>query len=595
MKIKYKIYASLALLLPLSACNRDADDRNMPPRREMIETSIGLSLGNTTRTSLADDGMTTRWSAGDNIALWARNAAGEYTVEAARFSLRHFSPDYSTALFTGRIEAMEQGSYDYFMIYPVPTSVDGTLATYDIPAVQSGAYDGACDVMISSPVVSGEALTASATAKISTSMHHMMHAVKITIPENRNLFGQRFTRLEMTFPYPVTGKITCDVTRPDAAPALSGQSNTLVIENADGFDAGDTLWAMVLPCESPVDGEISYMVSNDRSHSESATYNVRLDMQPGHVTPIKMTVPELYKYTSIEFYVAENNLGEEFDRMSVYDASGALVATFSHDDSELYKMEYYGDFDRTDWSGTDFTLSFDSEHAVVNTTVNVGTIEPYSRHLLTTAVPYLFEENFDSLADFSDGHDNYAVGGTNSDTYTSAKMLDEYGLAGWSGSRVGVGGTDGKRIRVCCRTQCTIFNQKYRYHGRLDSPRLTSLKDGVAVDVEVSLDYGAGFAGNASISPIAAYGYDTSSAGAIGSKQHDTAWYISGATPFPALTLNGSFDSTPDRATYVIGGCSNILRLSWEVGSTGYANTTNGNYWLYLDNIRVKIKNANNN
>lgn len=579
------------MLAMLGACSSPMpDEHGELPAPQTIEASVGIELPDDTRTSLGDDGMTTRWSAGDNIALWARDAAGQYSIEAARFSLRHFSPDYSTALFTGRITPMEQDSYDYFMIYPVPASTEGTTASYDIPAVQDGTYDSSCDIMIASPVVAGEALTDERTANISTTMHHMMHAVRITIPENRNLFGQRFTRLEMTFPYPVTGRVTYDVTRPDQAPAVSGESNTLVIENAEGFDAGDTLWAFVLPSSTPVDGEISYMVSNDRSRSESAVYGVKLDTRPGHVTPIKMTIPQLYKYTSIEFRIGENHLGEDFNTLSIYDASGTLVATFPRSDSGVYKMEYYGDFDRTDWSGTDFTLTFDSPHAIVSTAVNVGTIEPYRRHLLDTAVPYLFEEDFDSIADFSDGHDNYATGGVNSDTYTSSKMLDEYGLNGWSGSRIGAGGTAGKSIRVSCRTQCTLFNNKYRYHGRLDSPRLTALKDGVSVDLEVTVDYAGGYVGNSSITPIAAYGYDTSSAGAIDSKQHDTAWYIGGATAFPTLTLDGSFDAVPYTLTYTITGGSNIHRLSWEVGSVGYANTTNGNYWLYLDNIRVKIK-----
>lgn len=590
MKVKDKIYATVSLILLLGACSRSAfDDKGDSPAAQTIEASIGISLGDETRTWLGDDGMTTRWSVGDKIALWARNAAGEYCVEAAPFSLRHFSADYSTALFTGRITAMEQGDYDYFMAYPVPSAVEGTKASYDIPAVQSGKYDGQCDVMISS-ATRGEALSADLTANVSAAMHHMMHAIKITIPEGRNLFGQRFTRLEMTFPYPVTGRVTYDVSRPDEAPTVSEQSNTLVIENAEGFDAGDTLWAFVLPSAAPVEGEIGYMVSNERSYSESVAYDVRLDTQPGHVTPIKMTVPTRFKYTAIEFRVGENHLGENYNTLTVYDASGTVVATFPYDASGVYKKEYFGDFDHPEWNGTDFTLSFDSEHAIVNAKVNVGTIEPYTYHRFDTAVPYLFEENFDSIAEFSDGHDNYATGGLNSDRYTSSKMLDEYGLNGWSGSRIGLGGTGGKSIRICCRTQCTLLNAKYRYHGRLDSPRFTALKEGVAVDLEVTLNYAGGYVGNSSISPIAAYGYDTSSAGAINSKESDTGWYISGATQFPSLSLDGSFDAVPYTLTYTITGGSNIHRLSWEVGSVGYANTTNGNYWLYLDNIRVQIK-----
>lgn len=586
MSIIYKISIGSILLAASVACQRSSDYAEHNPADETIEASIGLDIADATRTTLADDGMTTQWSAGDNIALWARNAAGSYTIEGSRFSLRHFSPDYSTALFTGRVETMESGTYDYFMIYPVPTAVDGTLATYDIPSVQSGAYDAKCDVMISSPVTAEE-LSATHTTRMSAMMHHMMHAVKITIPDDRNLFGEPFTRLEMTFPYPVTGRITYDVADPDAAPTVSDTSNMLVIENSDGFDAGDTLWAFVLPSTSLVDGQVSYMVRNESRYSESVAYDISIPMQPGRVTPIKMTIPSIFKYTSIEFTVTANNLGENYDRLTVYDASGAQVASFPRNDTGVYKMEYYGDFDRTDWSGTDFTLSFDSAHALVNATVAMGTITPYSQHRFETAVPYLFEETFDSIGDFTAGQDNPGGG---SHGNTNASELNGNGLVGWSGVNVGLGGSNGKNIRICCRTECTIFNIKYRYHGRLDSPRLKALKS--AVDVEVSIDYGAGNARNESISPIAAYGYNTSTEGKINSQQSDTGWSISGATAFPSLTLNGSFDSTPDKLIYVISNCDATYRLSWEVGSVGYANTANANSWLYLDNIRVKIKSA---
>lgn len=586
MGIAYKISIGAALLTVSFACQRNIDPTADNPAGGTIETSIGLDIADATRTSLADDGMTTQWSAGDNIALWARNAAGDYTVEGSRFSLRHFSPDYSTALFTGRIEAMEPGTYDYFMIYPVPTTVDGTLATYDIPSVQSGAYDAQCDVMISSPVTAGE-LSATHTTRMSATMHHMMHAVKITIPNDRNLFGERFTRLEMTFPYPVTGRITYDVADPDAAPTVSDTSNMLVIENSNGFDAGDTLWAFVLPSSSVVDGQVSYMVRNESRYSESVAYDISVPMQPGRVTPIKMTIPSIFKYTSIEFTVTGSNLGEDYDRVTVYDASGTEVAAFPRNDTEVYKMEYYGDFDHPDWSGSNFTLTFDSAHATVNATVAMGTVTPYSQHKYATAVPYLFEETFDSIADFTAGQDNPGGG---SHGNTSASELNGHGLIGWSGVNVGLSGSNGKKIRICCRTECTIFNIKYRYHGRLDSPRLKGLKS--AVDVEVSIDYGANDARNASISPIAAYGYDTSTEGKINSQQSDTGWSISGATAFPSLSLDGSFDSTPDHLTYVISNCDATHRLSWEVGSVGYANASNANSWLYLDNIRVKIKSA---
>lgn len=582
MNLSYKIYLALALLATAVACDRDAaDDTHRQPQESMIETSIGLDITDATRTVLGDDGMTTQWSVGDNIALWARNASGEYIVESARFSLRNFSADYSTALFSGRTAAMEQGSYDYFMIYPLPTSVAGTQATYDIPAVQSGAYDARCDVMIASPVT-GEALSADKTARLSATMRHMMHAVKITIPEDRNLFGQRFTRLEMTFPYPVAGRVTFDVTSPDAAPAVSDTSNTIVIESAEGFDAGDTLWVFVLPSASAVDGEISYMVSNDTSRSEQATYAVSLDMRPGHVTPIKMTVPTIYKYTSFEFTVAANNLGEDFNKLMIYDASNTMIAEFVRNDENVYKMEFLGDFEHTDWSGTDFRLSFDSEHATVETAVNIGTIQPYSIHRFTTVVPYLFEENFDLITD-SNGSEYSTESNSNYGTSSAGNKNAISFLNGWTGARIGL--SSGNAIRIACRRETSAD-----YPARVDSAPMSCLKS--EVKVRVTFDYGmdrqeGGIGSAPKLGQTLHLGYVTAN---TAYKSDDTDGTF--IEEFYINETGASYTNIPHTGrSFEIPACTASTRITWRTTNEHKAGFTNGTFWLYIDNVKVQIAN----
>lgn len=586
MKVKDKIYATVSLILLLGACSRPLPEGyGERPATQTIEASIGISLSDETRTSIGDDGMTTRWSVGDKIALWARNAAGEYCVEAAAFSLRHFSADYSTALFTGRITAMEQGDYDYFMAYPVPSAVEGTKASYDIPAVQSGKYDGQCDVMISS-ATRGEALSADLTANVSAAMHHMMHAIKITIPEGRNLFGHRFTRLEMTFPYPVTGRVTYDVTRPDEAPTVSEQSNTLVIENAEGFDAGDTLWAFVLPSAAPVEGEISYMVRNDRKYSESVSYDVRLDTQPGHITPIKMAIPKMFKYTAIEFRVGENHLGEDYKSLTVYDASGAVVATFPYDASGVYKKEYSGDFDLSEWNDTDFTLAFESEHAIVNAKVNVGTIEPYESytyHRFDTAVPYLLEENFDLITD-ADGNpysvesDSEYSGGSVGGNKSAISFLN-----GWTGARIGL--SSGNAIRIACRREMSTG-----YPARVDSAPMSGLKPGTAVDITVTFDYGMdrsdGGLGTADVGQYVYLGYVTSNTAY--KSGDDTGEFVA---DFYIKEKGASYTNIPHKDySFTIQACTPSTRITWRTVREHKTGMNNNTFWLYIDNVRVQIK-----
>lgn len=585
MKVKDKIYATVSLILLLGACSRPLPEGyGERPATQTIEASIGISLDDETRTSIGDDGMTTRWSVGDKIALWARNAAGEYCVEAAAFSLRHFSADYSTALFTGRITAMEQGDYDYFMAYPVPSAVEGTKASYDIPAVQSGKYDGQCDVMISS-ATRGEALSADLTANVSAAMHHMMHAVKITIPEGRNLFGHRFTRLEMTFPYPVTGRVTYDVTRPDEAPTVSEQSNTLVIENAEGFDAGDTLWAFVLPSAAPVEGEIGYMVRNDRKYSESVSYNVRLDTQPGHITPIKMAIPKMFKYTAIEFCVGENHLGEDYQSLTVYDASGAVVATFPYDASGVYKKEYSGDFDLSEWNDTDFTLAFESEHAIVNAKINVGTIEPYESytyHRFDTAVPYLLEENFDLITD-SDGNPYSVESNSEYGASVAGNKSAISFLNGWTGARIGL--SSGNAIRIACRRETSVG-----YSARVDSAPMSGLKPGTAVDITVTFDYGMdrrdGGLGTADVGQYVYLGYVTSNTAYTSGD--DTGEFVA---DFYIKEKGASYTNIPHKDySFTIQACTLSTRITWRTVREHKAGVSNNTFWLYIDNVRVQIK-----
>ena len=50
----------------------------------------------------------------------------------------------------------------------------------------------------------------------------------------------------------------------------------------------------------------------------------------------------------------------------------SLVASFDRNEEHVYKLEYEGVFDRPDWDGADFTLSFESEHAIVSRKINLG-------------------------------------------------------------------------------------------------------------------------------------------------------------------------------------------------------------------------------
>lgn len=585
MKIITKLASLTAFALALTACVNEVD--NDPVKPSTIE-EVGFELcGEATRTSIDPDGVTTRWAEGDRMAVWAQDAAGDYALENTTFRFHHYSDEYDHGYFVANIASMAEGDYTYMLAYPAPQSVSGTQATFSVPATQSGAYDGKYDIMIAEPAVA-DALSAERRVEINTVMRHQMHAVKITVPEGRNLYGTRFYRLEITFPNPVVGDITLDITNPDAEPVYSNMSNVVVLESAEGFDAGSVLWAFVLP--GTVDGDVSYRVKGERRHSNVATYSLSKQMQKGRVTPINMAIPTIYPYYSAAIITVEqNNLGEEYNTVRVYDANGGLLGEYPRNDKGVYIVDYEGEFDCDQYDNTSWRVEFDSEHAIVSSYVAMGDMTDYTSHNYTTDVPYLLYEDFSTITDYSRDVVTSAQG-----TTTTAYDLSEgtYGLrSGWTGARTG--GSAGTALRVGGRVDEVVLGTT-RTYGRLDSPALSGIKSGVKVNVKVSFNYSGGRDGSSKYSPWAKIGYHTTTGNIAGhTTTFSDSWSsqnVDAEVDISPITVTSSWSSITQEATYTFNEFTNAHRLSWVVTGGGRSNSiTNGNNWIYLDNIKVQI------
>lgn len=585
MKIITKLASLTAFALALTACVNEVD--NDPVKPSTIE-EVGFELcGEATRTSIDPDGVTTRWAEGDRMAVWAQDAAGDYALENTTFRFHHYSDEYDHGYFVANIASMAEGDYTYMLAYPAPQSVSGTQATFSVPATQSGAYDGKYDIMIAEPAVA-DALSAERRVEINTVMRHQMHAVKITVPEGRNLYGTRFYRLEITFPNPVVGDITLDITNPDAEPVYSNMSNVVVLESAEGFDAGSVLWAFVLP--GTVDGDVSYRVKGERRHSNVATYSLSKQMQKGRVTPINMAIPTIYPYYSAAIITVEqNNLGEEYNTVRVYDANGGLLGEYPRNDKGVYIVDYEGEFDCDQYDNTSWRVEFDSEHAIVSSYVAMGDMTDYTSHNYTTDVPYLLYEDFSTITDYSRDVVTSAQG-----TTTTAYDLSEgtYGLrSGWTGARTG--GSAGTALRVGGRVDEVVLGTT-RTYGRLDSPALSGIKSGVKVNVKVSFNYSGGRDGSSKYSPWAKIGYHTTTGNIAGhTTTFSDSWSsqnVDAEVDISPITVTSSWSSITQEATYTFNEFTNAHRLSWVVTGSGRSNSiTNGNNWIYLDNIKVQI------
>ena len=488
MKIFNKLATLVSGVVLLSACGNEPMGDSTTAVEDVDVVEVGFSLADdATRTTIDADGMTTRWAPGDKLAVWAKDASGNYAFENTTFSMRYYSGEYDKAYFTSNIAPMADGEYTYYLTYPQPTSVEGTLATYSLSDVQSGKYDGRYDIMVAEPVVN-EALSASKRMELNTIMRHQMHALKITIPEKSSNFADRVYSLKIVFPNDVVGDITLDVANPNAEPSYSNTSNTITVRSDEGFAVGSDIWVFVLP--GMVSGDVSYKIYGSEQRSEDAIYPFEREFQAGHVTPVRMAMPPFEKYTAFHFSIGENYLGEDFNFFTLYDNNGTNMGTYDRNAENRYTFEYSGEFDVTPYNNSNWTLVFDTENAVVENTVNMGTLKPYFEQNITPVdVPYLLFQDFENVTESeSYGNNKYEA----NEREQPGKSLDgAMPTNGWNAARYWL---KPGAMRINSRYQSVkIFVSFASYHyGRMDTPPLGNssrgLKPGASVNIKVDFD-----------------------------------------------------------------------------------------------------------
>lgn len=582
-------YTLLALSL-LASCS-DTPEPAPQPERGTVEVVVGtgprIGFGPLSRTELAEDGVTVRWSVGDRMALWAATADGTPAFAAVPFTLWHYDATFGRAKFRGDMPRMEPGTYTYYAVSPLPASVEGTLASYDIPAVQDGTFDGSCDVMVAAPA-EGDALTeGDHSDAVRFAFRHKVHILKIRIPENA--LGEAITGLEIAFPQPVAGRLTVDAADPEADPVLSDGSNTLTLSFAEPLGEHAVVYAVIAPVEIPQDERITLTALGSTRYSKPGILFGK-HFAAGHTTPVALHVPEAEAdYTALQLHLentGETTLGERITSFTltadrpVFD-NGESTRTFAVTEAGDYFLRYRNLPDGL--AGTPVRVAFESENAVVSGsfTMPESFLTGETNPAATLSVPCLLDEDFSGVKGFSN-HDN-AGGGTTIDTYTDAIGLDQYNLPGWSATRCGA--EEGNAFRICARTE-DAWIACPRYHGRLDSAPLSGIKPGKTVRVRVTFDYSINISWDKH-KPLVAYGYHTTQ-GLINSiNSGSTA--LDNPVVRDLTGTGGSYSSINQHASYVIEQCTPNHRLAWDIYSAN-RKTGNSNGWLYLDNIRVTIE-----
>lgn len=581
------------LLCAFSSCQKDAVENVGNVGRHTIGFCTGEA---STRTMMNPDGLTASWEKGDRIAVWAKNSAGEYTLNNTQFSV--YGADGARAFFTATIDAsMPEDRYTYFATYPVPESVSLTKATFTIPSIQDGKVSGGADIMIANPLLHGpldEVQELSDYTKLGMSMEHILHQFRLYLPEGEDkLGGEAIVKMVLTFPKPVAGKLVADFTDTEAAAEFSGEEKSITLllsEPLVNSTSSERKYAMAAFFPSSFEASESINIKIYTETKIANAYPVNLEgrtFAAGHSTPVRLSFSDIQEYGRLRFTVSSNNLGENANAVRLTApqgctwGDGSMVYEYrpGHEitTGETFEIPFENlDTFRT-FSGKDVTVTFDTEHVDATQTVRVPDLTTLNFAEISAGLPYLLYEDFSGVESFNSG-DNYATSNAGS---KSPKSF----LNGWTGGRVGA--EAGMCIRIACRRETSKG-----YDARVDSAPIISLKK--STDIKVSYDYGVNnkYGGIAIITD-----------GNVGQNVHigyvtDTKGYSSGDdsgtfesdNTFYAKEYTGSYTSTPNSDTRIIHSApTGVLRITWRSAAEYQAGTTNTTCWLYLDNIKVQI------
>lgn len=595
---------------------------------------VGFYAGGAqTRTEMLDNGLSAVWVADDRIALWARGSSGSYVLSNQVF--KTYGLDDELGYFTSELSAaMPEDTYTYYCCYPAPSAVNGTKVTIDVPAVQDGKVSSGADVMVASPVQHGALapiLEEEDHSGMSMQMNRMLHQFRFYVSDGGDkLQGASIENMFLTFPKSVVGKIELDYTDPSFAPVLTSGSGNISLNLKEPLTYEQQNFACVSFVPSEFSSGESLQVKAYTSDKIVVLDPIDLcarNFQAGHSTPVRLVIKEVKGYPySMTFRVAANNLGEDVNTivltapdgcMWVNGGSNVYEYTPDHKISagEEFVLRFEDEAQYRAFSGKTISVTYDSDNTITYQSVKVPDLSGKTTASLSLTVPFLFYEDFSAMPSFSDGHDNPTVG-TASDTYKGISELSSYTslMSNWYGSRVGV--QAGTALRICCRYEHVLLAGAY-YKGRIYTPFLSNIKEGKDVNITVSFRYGGDikerdplFGSPPKENPVLFFGINTEqvvtnpdqiegglvegAAGLIGGTGF-ASWTDSSMNPRPINaedipTSGGSYTSFNGTKNVTIENVDNGMRLGWIVSTANTSSNTNGNYWLYLDDIKVQIK-----
>ena len=636
MYLRVKYLVALLLVSLMVACNNEhIYDNSFSSSEAEVANELELRFGVPATRATLDENLNLRWQRGDRIVVMAYNGTEQVFSKEASFWANQtsvISPEnaapYTQAYFKTMFAATEdaaklQGVTKCYAVSPAQgVTVDGNYATMTIPDVQTGEYEDAPDFMTAySDEISG-GLTLSTGENddyvndVNLSFKHHTHAFKVQI--TNNLLGQEVVRAYVKFPCKVVGDLKVDYTTGTIA-EINNTSDLVVVEFKEPKKAGEEFWVFINGVESNGKVDVRFQTA-DGSYTERKVANFTgKNWIAGNVSKIRMSVPKATTETTLRYTLSGvNNLGEDLESLHLTLSGDYYFTNFSNKATVENKdgvMDFtlFSDMVDDNFRNIDHSLVFESENALIpksqpkyGSSLKVNAIND----ITPLDIPYLFAEDFSQIPTFNDGHDNPGVGGTASDTWKGITELSTKtsALAGWYATRIGT--QSGTSVRICCRYENAVWTSAY-YKGRLYTPFLANIKEGKSVKIKVSFKYGCSiqeppkswYYTPPNAKPKLYFGLDGQET-VVNMDDTDLTAVVTGGgyidqapTSLAAKVIDGedlansggSYTSFPSSKEVEINDVNNKYRLAWILSSTNTKANTHGNYWLYLDDIKVKI------
>ena len=620
MKLFHRLLVLAFAMMAIMSCSNDfiydINDTTQTPVDPVEEGTAELRFGVPATRATIDENLDLRWQRGDRITVMAYDGETKIFSKEASFwaNLTSNSPAGSQGYFKAKfdttaeadvvaaVEDMAAGKC--YAVSPVKgVTIEGTTATMTIPAVQNGEYGNAPDFMTArSNSISQLKLCTGGTSgsgykpeesnyinNIDLQFTHHTHAFRVSIPSN--LMGKKIAKAYLKFPFAVVGDVTVDYTT-GAVTEVNNTSDLVVVEFSQPRTAGDEFWVFINGVANKGQVDIRFQ-AEDGTYTERRLANfTQKNWVAGSVSKINVSIPQATTLTTIQCSVPNySQLGEPVTNLHLKLADGFYFADYTTSSSTTINQSssyiadnlfvLFSDMIDSSFRSAGHSLTFESQNAlgpnpdpiVFGSNITVNQVNTYA-----LTAPYLFFEDFSGISTF-----NYEL---NKNTgAVTAKSLDEYGMMGWYGARVGV---SSGAVAVGIRHETVA-----QYRGRLDTSGLSTIKDGKSVNIQVKfnairsnkwvyIDCGVGLVGE----------------GALGG---DDGISVVSNRVDPTINTSATYTNigTTDYA-YTANGANNSHRLSWVVSRDyKYGNPweskdkQNGWYseswYVYMDNIRVTI------